>query len=33
LTLVVEGFAVLFGWVFFLVMLGVLGFFLLRRPR
>jgi hypothetical protein len=30
---VVEGFAVLFGWIFFLVMLGVLGYFLLRAPR
>jgi hypothetical protein len=30
---VVEGFAVLCGWIAFLVMLGVLGYFLLRRPR
>jgi hypothetical protein len=33
LTSVVEGFAVLFGWLTFLVMLAVLAYFVLRRPR
>lgn len=33
LATVVEGFAVLFGWLAFLGMLGVLGWFVLRRPR
>jgi hypothetical protein len=30
---VVEGFALGAGWLLFLVMLGVLGYFLLRSPR
>jgi hypothetical protein len=30
---VVEGLAVLTGWLIFLGMLGVLAFLLLRRPR